>query len=84
MMPTVMVTFGQEAYALTTFVQIRYISAVTGPILTTLFGPNVSGVIIFVDQNILGPTFLRPRFFQIQNIFQTQILLGQKIYGPAI
>ena len=56
-----MVTFVQATYALVTFVHISNISAVTGPILIKLFGPNFFGVIIFVDQNVLG-----------QNIFQTQ------------
>ena len=50
-MSTVMVTFVQATYALVTFVQISNISAVTGPILTKLFGPNLCVVIIFVDQN---------------------------------
>ena len=46
-----MVTFVQATYALVTFVHISNISAVTGPILIKLFGPNFFGVIIFVDQN---------------------------------
>ena len=54
-MRTVMVTFVQETYALVTlFVQISNISAVTGPILTKPFGPNLSVVIIMMDQNVLG------------------------------
>ena len=66
-----MVTFVQETYALVTFVQISNMSAVSGPILTTLFGPNLCGVIIFVAQNALG-----------QNFFQTQNLLGPKVFRP--
>ena len=71
-MPTVLETFFQakyvlatfvlEAYALATFVHISNISAVTGPILTKLFGPNFFGVIIFVDQNVLGPKVLDQQF----------------------
>ena len=62
-----MVTFVQATYALVTFVQISNISAVTGPILTKLFGPNLCGVIIFVDQNVLGQNF-----FQTQNFIRAQ------------
>ena len=54
-----MVIFVQETDALAIFVHITNISAVTGPILTKLFGPKFFGVIIFVDQNVLGQTFSR-------------------------
>ena len=72
-MLTVMVTFAQAMYALVTFVHISNFSAVTGPILTKLFGPNFYGVIIFVDQNVLGQTLSRP-----------EILLGPKVIGQEI
>ena len=49
-----MVTFVLATYALVTFVHISNISAVTGLILTKLFGPDFFGVKIFVDQNVLG------------------------------
>ena len=63
-----MVTFVQATYALVTFVQISNIYAViTGQILTKLFGPNLCGVIIFVDQNVLGQNF-----FQTQNFIRAQ------------
>ena len=68
-----MVTFVLATYALVTFVHISNISAVTGPILTKLFGPNFFGVMIFVDQNVLG-----------QNFFKTQKLLGPKVFRPEI
>ena len=81
-MPTVLETFVQatyvlatfvlEAYALATFVHISNISAVTGPILTKLFGPNFLGFIIFVGQNALGPNFFRPKFFSDKKFFRAQ------------
>ena len=77
-MPNATVTFVQATYALATFV---HISNVTGRILTKLFGPILLGVIIFLDQNVLGPNFIRP-IFLTQNIFQTQLFLGPKIFGP--
>ena len=58
-----MVTFVLATYALVTFVHISNISAVTGPILTKLFGPNFFGVIIFVDQNVLGQNFFKTQNF---------------------
>ena len=63
----VLTTFVLETYALATFVNVSNISAVTGPILTKLFGPNVFGVIIFVDQNVLGQNF-----FKTQNFIRAQ------------
>ena len=61
-MPTVMVTFVLATYAMVAFVYISNISAVTGPILTKLFGPNLQGVIIFVEQKVFGPSSLDPDF----------------------
>ena len=45
---------------------LNMISAVTGPILTKLFGPNFVGIMIFVNLNVLGQTqiFLDLKFFQ--------------------
>ena len=71
-MPTVMVIYVLATYALVTFVHISNISAVTGPILTKLFGPNLLGVIIFVDQNVFGFNLFWPRFVG------PQCFLGQK------
>ena len=62
-----MVTFVQAPYALMAFVQISNISAVTGPILTKLFEPNLCGVLNFVDQNVL-----LQNFFQTQNFIKAQ------------
>ena len=59
----VMGTFVQATYALVTFVHISNISAVIGPILIKLFGPNFFGVIIFVDQNVLGQNFFKTQYF---------------------
>ena len=72
-MPTIMVAFVQETYALVAFVHISNISAVTGPILIKLFEPNFLGVIIFVDKNVLG-----------QNFTWHKILLGPKVFRPEI
>ena len=88
-----MVTFVQATYALVTFVQISNISAVTGPILTKLFGPNLCVVIIFVDQNVLVQNFFqtqnfilmdqkknsKSKFFKPKIVFQSQNFFGPKI-----
>ena len=72
-----MVTFVLATYALVTFVHISNISAVTGPILTKHFGPNFFGVIIFVDQNVLGQNF-----FKTQNIIRAQRFQTRNFIGP--
>ena len=64
-----MVAFVQAIYALVTFVHISNISDVIGPNLIKLFGPNILGVIFFVDQNALGPDFFRPKFLLYQMFF---------------
>ena len=66
-------------YALVTFVHISNISAVTGPILTKLFGPNFFGVISFVDQNVLGQSF-----FKTQNIIRAQSFRPEILLDPKI
>ena len=71
-----MVTFVLATYALVTFVHISNISAVTGPILTKLFGPNFFGVIIFVDQNVLGQNFFKTQNFIRAQSFQTRNFIG--------
>ena len=71
-----MVTFVLTTYALVTFVHISNISAVTGPILTKLFGPNFFGVIIFVDQNVLGQNFFKTQNFIRAQSFQTRDFIG--------
>ena len=60
--PTAMLRFVQATFALVTFVHISNMSAVTGPILTTLFGPNFFGVIFFFSKHniLLGPKDFRP------------------------
>ena len=73
-----MVTFVLATYALVTFVHISNISAVTGPILTKLFGPNFFGVIIFVDQNVLGQNFFKTQNFIRAQSFQTRNFIGPK------
>ena len=50
-----MVTFIQATYALATFVHIRNISSVTGPILTKHFGPNLWGH--FFSEQKLDPNY---------------------------
>ena len=68
----------QHVYVLVTFVHIRNISAVTGPILTKLFGP-----IIVVDQNVLGQNFYRSKFFSHPKFFKTQkFFQSQNFFGP--
>ena len=70
---TVMVTFVQATYMPWWHFNM---SAVTGPILTKKFGPNL-GVIIFVDQTSLGT-----------NLFQKKIsepkFFSKKNFGPKI
>ena len=89
-MPTVIVTFVQAAYALMRFVQISNISAVTGPILTKLFGPNLCCVIIFVDQNVLGKNFfqtqnfIRAHSFRPENLLDPEKILNSNFFGPKI
>ena len=75
--PTVMVTFVQATCAVVTFVHISNISAVTGPILIKLFGPNFFGVKIFVDQNVLGQ-----KIFKTQNFVRAQSFLTRNFIGP--
>ena len=87
-MPTVMVEFVLATYALVTFVQISNISAVTGPILTKLCGPNLCGVIIFVDQNFLGQNFFYtylppPHKLNISNISVVTNLNLTKLYKSS-
>ena len=71
-----MVTFVLATYAMVAFVHISNISAVSGPILTKLFGHNFLGVTIFAAQNILGPKFFRNK------LFWTQKFLGPKVFRP--
>ena len=81
-----MMTFFKAIFVMATFVHIRNISAVTGPILTKLFGPNFFEIMIFVDQNVLGQNFFGPKFFLNTNFFKPQIffpdpkVLDQKSY----
>ena len=75
-----MVTFVQTTYALATFVHITNISAVTGPILTKLFGLHFLGGMIFVDLNLLGPNFIKTHFFFEHQFFRAQIFSGPKIF----
>ena len=89
-MPTVIVRFVQATYALATFVHISIISPVTSPIVTELFGPNFLGVIVFRDQNVLGPNLLfLKNFFQAKNLFglkdysTLQFLWTQKFLDPT-
>ena len=67
-----MVTFVLATYALATFFHISNISAVIGPILTKLFGPNFFGIIIFVEQNVVAQEntsyFALVTFVNISNI----------------
>ena len=98
-MPTDMVTFVQATYALAAFVHITNISAVTGPILTKLFGTPFFGD-IFVVLNVLGPNFIRhtfflnPKFFYGSNFFfwpksffkqffPTKIFFGSNLFLDA-
>ena len=69
-----MVTFVQTTYALATFVHITNISAVTGPILTKLFGLHFLGGMIFVDLIVLG----------LQFFFNPKFIWPQKFFGPMI
>ena len=90
-----MVPFVQATYALVTFVQISYISAITGPILTKFYGLNFLGVKIFVDQKMFldktssdsnsfrTQNFFRHKCFQTQNLFK-RFVSGQKFFGPTI
>ena len=91
-----MVTFVQEIYALATCFLISNISVVTGKTFLTHFW----GVIFFVNQNVVGPNFFRPKLFQgvvilwtkiflehtfiDQNFFRPQFFSDPKIYGAAI
>ena len=90
-MPTVMVTFVQATCAVVTFVHISNISAVTGPILIKLFGPNFFGVKIFVDQNVLWHKFCMiwviwqwTKIFLDKTFSRQKILLGPKVFKPEI
>ena len=72
---TFMVTIVQETFVLPKFVNIRNISAVTGPILTKLFGPN------FGTKKISGPRiFFLTISFLNQYIFLIKNILGQKFF----
>ena len=69
-----MVTFVLATYAMVIIVHISNISAVSGPILSKLFGPNFFGVMMFVDQNVLGQNF----FLSGPKVFRPEILLDPK------
>ena len=80
-----MVTFVQATYALVTCVQISNISTVSGSILTKLFGPNLCGVIFFVDQNVLGQNFFKTQNFILRNPPRYgQMSRGQKLPGQML
>ena len=73
-MQTVIMTFVQATYFLATFVHISIISAVTEPILTKLFGPNLLGALILVDKNsCLDQTSFDQKYFLDQICFLTLI-----------
>ena len=57
----------------------RYILAVTGPILTKLFGPNLYGVIISVcSKMFLDKTFSRPKILLWPKVFKPENLKDPK------
>ena len=75
-----MVTFVQATYALATFVHISNISSVIGSILTKLFGSKFWGVIMCVDQNVLGPNFFRPKCFSDSKYFSDPKFFQTKFF----
>ena len=96
--PTVMVTFVQATFVLTTFVHIRNISVVTDQIFwiqlfgglnnrtKILFGPKFFFTKLFLTQKCLRPNiFWEPMFLDptFFGQFEQRILLDQQIfYGP--
>ena len=61
-----------------TFVHDRNISAITDPILTKLFGPNLFGDLNFLDQHFAWPKFLDRKIFLDPKLrIKTEILMAQ-------
>ena len=75
-------TFFQATFVLAIFAHIRNISAVTDPILTKIFRPNLLTAVIFWDQNFFGPKILWTlNFFHLN--FWTHIFLDFKFLWPT-
>ena len=80
-----MVTFVLETYALVTFVHKSNISAVTGLILTKLFGLNFFRLKFFSSPNIFlgAQNFTGPKKFQINSFFRLKFFSSPNIFLGA-
>ena len=61
---------------------ISNISAITAPILTKIFAPNILGGLIFVRYILLDQTFFDPNTFLTQKCFGPNCFFHPECFGP--